>query len=48
MKTKEIPPVHPGEVLDEEFLKPLELSQYRLCFEYAAGKAYNVEIVDYH
>lgn len=31
MKTKEIPPVHPGEVLDEEFLKPLELSQYRLA-----------------
>ena len=31
MKTKEIPPVHPGEVLDEDFLKPLELSQYRLA-----------------
>lgn len=24
-------PVHPGEVLEEEFLKPLELSQYRLA-----------------
>lgn len=22
--------------------------QYRICFEYADGKAYNVEIVDYH
>ena len=22
--------------------------QYRLCFEYADCKAYNVEIVDYH
>ena len=22
--------------------------QYRLCFEYADGKAYNVEITDYH
>lgn len=22
--------------------------QYRVCFEYADGKAYNVEIVDYH
>ena len=31
MKTKEIPPVHPGEVLDEEFLKPLEITQYRLA-----------------
>lgn len=24
-------PVHPGEVLKEEFLRPLELSQYRLA-----------------
>lgn len=24
-------PVHPGEILDEEFLKPLEISQYRLA-----------------
>jgi addiction module HigA family antidote len=24
-------PIHPGEVLNEEFLKPLELSQYRLA-----------------
>lgn len=31
MKTKEIPPVHPGEVLDEEFLKPLGITQYRLA-----------------
>lgn len=27
------PPVHPGEVLDEEFLKPLGISQYRLAKE---------------
>ena len=26
-----IPPVHPGEVLLEEFLKPMGLSQYRLA-----------------
>lgn len=25
------PPVHPGEILLEEFLEPLELSQYRLA-----------------
>ncbi len=25
------PPIHPGEVLKEEFLGPLELSQYRLA-----------------
>ncbi|HEX9945448.1 MAG TPA: HigA family addiction module antitoxin [Thermoanaerobaculia bacterium] len=27
----QIPPVHPGEILLEEFLKPLGLSQYRLA-----------------
>ena len=26
-----LPPVHPGEVLLEEFLKPLSISQYRLA-----------------
>ncbi len=30
MKTK-LPPVHPGEVLLEEFLEPVGLSQYRLA-----------------
>ena len=28
---KKLPPVHPGEVLLEDFLKPLGLSQYRLA-----------------
>jgi antitoxin HigA-1 len=28
---KKIPPVHPGEILLEEFLEPLEISQYRLA-----------------
>jgi addiction module HigA family antidote len=28
---KRIKPVHPGEVLLEEYLKPLEVSQYRLA-----------------
>ena len=27
---RDFPPVHPGEILLEEFLKPLEISQYRL------------------
>ena len=31
MPTDLLPPVHPGEVLLEEFLRPLELSQYRLA-----------------
>ena len=29
--TKTLPPVHPGEILAEEFLKPLNLTQYRLA-----------------
>jgi addiction module HigA family antidote len=28
---RRMPPVHPGEILLEEFLKPLGLSQYRLA-----------------
>ncbi len=31
MARKRLPPVHPGEVLLEEFLKPLGISQYRLA-----------------
>jgi len=31
MVRKRMPPVHPGEVLLEEFLKPLRVSQYRLA-----------------
>lgn len=31
MAAKRFPPVHPGEILLEEFLKPLGLSQYRLA-----------------
>ena len=27
---KKIPPVHPGEILDEEFLRPLGISQNQL------------------
>lgn len=30
MRTK-LPPIHPGEILLEEFLKPMEISQYRLA-----------------
>lgn len=31
MCAKKIAPVHPGEILFEEFLKPLGISQYRLA-----------------
>jgi addiction module HigA family antidote len=30
MKAKKIPPIHPGEILFEEFLKPMEISQNQL------------------
>jgi antitoxin HigA-1 len=32
-RTKRLPPVHPGEVLGEDFLKELGLSEYRLAKE---------------
>ena len=28
---KKLSPVHPGEILQEDFLKPLKISQYRLA-----------------
>jgi addiction module HigA family antidote len=28
---KKMPPIHPGEILNEEFLEPLGVSQYRLA-----------------
>jgi addiction module HigA family antidote len=31
MSSRKLPPVHPGEILLEEFLKPLGISQYRLA-----------------
>ena len=31
MLSPKLPPIHPGEILQEEFLKPLGISQYRLA-----------------
>lgn len=31
MSDKKLPPIHPGEILLEEFLKPMGISQYRLA-----------------
>ena len=28
---KQLPPIHPGEILMEEFLEPMRISQYRLA-----------------
>jgi addiction module HigA family antidote len=30
MKAKKLAPIHPGEILMEEFLKPMGISQYKL------------------
>ncbi len=31
IRKRKLAPVHPGEILFEEFLKPLEISQYRVA-----------------
>jgi addiction module HigA family antidote len=31
MTKRNLPPIHPGEILLEEFLKPMGISQYRLA-----------------
>lgn len=31
MTQRKLPPIHPGEILEEEFLKPMGISQYRLA-----------------
>ena len=31
MKKSEFKPIHPGEILMDEFLKPMKISQYRLA-----------------
>jgi len=31
MKNKKLPPIHPGEILIEEFLQPMGITQYRLA-----------------
>jgi len=31
MNEEKLPPIHPGEILLEEFLKPMEVSRYRLA-----------------
>ena len=33
MALKKIPPIHPGEILLEEFLNPMEISQNRLALD---------------
>lgn len=42
---REIPPVTPGEMLMEEFLKPLSMTQYRLAKEIGVSQRRIGEIV---
>jgi len=45
MSRQKLPPVHPGEILLEEFLNPLGLSQYRLAKDIAVPPRRINEIV---
>ncbi|MFH0921019.1 MAG: HigA family addiction module antitoxin [Fibrobacterota bacterium] len=44
-KIKKHPPVHPGEILNEEFLLPYEITQYRLAKDIAVPARRINEIV---
>ncbi len=45
MASNKIAPIHPGEILLEEFLKPLKLSQYRLAKDLSVSPRRINEIV---
>ena len=46
MKAMKIPPIHPGEILLEEFLKPMEISQNKLGRELGVSPRRVNEIVN--
>ena len=45
MKNKQLPPIHPGEILMEEFLEPMGISQYRLAKDISVSPRRINEIV---
>ncbi|MDY6867962.1 MAG: HigA family addiction module antitoxin, partial [Chloroflexota bacterium] len=45
MNEKKLAPIHPGEILLEEFLKPMNLSQYRLAKDISVSARRINEIV---
>ena len=45
MTKKTLSPVHPGEILLEEFMKPMNISQYKLAKELHVGSIRISEIV---
>jgi addiction module HigA family antidote len=44
-KAEKLPPVHPGEVLEEEFIKPNSLTSYRVAIDVGLAPARINEIV---
>ena len=42
---KDLPPIHPGEILQEEFLAPMGVSQYRLAVDIGVSPRRINEIV---
>jgi addiction module HigA family antidote len=45
MSKQKLPPIHPGEILLEEFLKPMGISQYRLAKDMSVSPRRINEIV---
>jgi addiction module HigA family antidote len=45
MPKRKLPPIHPGEILQEEFLDPLAISQYRLAHDISVAPRRISEIV---
>ncbi len=45
MSEKKPPPIHPGEVLNEDFLEPMGISQYRLAKDISVSPRRINEIV---
>ena len=45
MPSDVVPPIHPGEILKEEFLEPLGLSQYRVAVDISVSPRRINEIV---
>ena len=48
MMNDNLSPIHPGEVLLEDFMKPLELSQYRLAHDIGVTPIRISQIVNGH
>ncbi len=46
MRKRDLPPIHPGEQLREEFMKPMKLSAYRLAKDIAVPVSRVQAIID--